>query len=276
MLRIRIGLILLAFSSSDVFSASIVEMRDQSGGKSQFYSDGSMGRLNPADGQSYILVDYSKNGVKFVVPQQKQIYDVSEQLALLDTSSAGAKSESLSLHDKGAGPTIAGYETTQYDLMLDEESCGTVFSSRKALEDSGLGQMFRVLRKIALQQVQALTAVKSQVPPCQLGKLNSMEQILSVGAPLRTQDENGNVESEVLKVEQNASLPADIFSVPAEYKVINALDESKKMKEKAESEIKEKIPALEKKLAELQKSGKMRPQELEKLKKMIEHYKQQK
>ena len=275
MLRNLTGLFMLSFLASNVFSATIVDMQDQNGGKSQFFSEGSMGRLNTADGQSFILVDYKNEDVKYVLPQQKQVIDMTKQLALVDSTSQGPRSGALTLENQGEGPTIAGYETTQYDLRLNDQDCGTVFTSKKALEDSGLEQLFNVMRKLALQQAQALAAVSSQLPPCQLGKLNSMEQVLAAGVPMRTQDETGRIESEVLKVERDASLPPDIFNFPAEYKVIDSLAEMKKAKQQAQAEMKKKLPELEKKLAELQKSGKMRPEELERMKKMIEHYKKQ-
>jgi hypothetical protein len=272
MLRGPVLLVLLTVFSSNVYSGTIIDFRDPSGKDGQFLTEGTMGRLNTKDGTTFIIFDYAKQSLKVVSTQHQQVIDMTDALG---PAGPAANKPALSFQADGDGPVVAGYTTTQFKLLVDGQSCGTVLGSTQAMEDAGLEQMFTLLRKVAEQSAGAIAAAQSGASPCQRGKTDMFSQLASIGAPLRTIDETGRIESEVTGIRNDVSLPPDTFVIPSEYKVLSAAEQMKKVSQQLSAQLQkmaENMPETEKKLAELQKNGKMSAETAAKLKQLMQQY----
>ncbi len=275
MLRGSAWLVLLTLFSINVYCGTIIDFRDPSGKDGQFLSDGKMGRLNTKDGTTFVIVDYAKQSMKVVSAQHRQVLDMTDAIASKGPAQPAADKPALSFETDGDGPVVAGYNTTQFKLLVNGQFCGTIFGSKQAMDDSGLDQMFTLLRKVAEQSAGAIAAAQSGANPCIRGKTDIFGQLSSIGAPLRTIDENGRIESEVTGIRKDVILPSDTFVIPSEYTVVSAAEQMKNVELQLRAELQkmaENMPETEKKLAELQKNGKMSPETVAKLKQLMKQY----
>jgi hypothetical protein len=67
-----------------------------------------------------------------------------------------------------------------------------------------------------------MSAFTTSSDPCQHADQKLGEKVQSVGAPMRVLDPAGALVSEITRIDRNASLPANAFAIPADYRVQNA------------------------------------------------------
>ncbi|MGH8547373.1 MAG: hypothetical protein ACRERU_01975 [Methylococcales bacterium] len=268
------GFVCFAFCASfsvTVYGGTLVDVRDRNGRDSQFLSEGKMGRLNMADGKTYIILDYVNQSIKGVMPESREVLDLSAAVPSLGLGGAPEKT-AMQVEAEGDGPEVAGYATQQYKLSVNGEFCGTVFGSREALEGTGLDQMFRALQKVAERTAKTIGSVQSGMSPCQRGKTNTFDHVTTIGAPLRSLDEKGRVDVEVTRIQTDVSLPPDTFAVPSEYKVMSVADKIKQQIHVQLQKLQENMPETERKIAALEKAGKITPESAEKLKRLLQQF----
>lgn len=273
MVRAFAWLVLISLLSGGVSAGVLVDFRDRSGKDSQFVSDGGFGRLNLPGDQGYIILDYAAQSMKAVVPARKQVLDMSGDMP----SFGGEAPEKtpVTVEPDGDGPEIAGYQTRRYKLLVNGKSCGTVFASQKALEDTGMDQMFRALQKIADQTAKTFAAVKAGMSECQKGMSNTFDHIETIGAPLRSVNNEGKVDVEVTDVKTDVELAADTFAVPSDYRVVSIAGQLKKAEKQLQAKLqtlKDNLPETVRQLEELQKAGKISAEKVEKLKRYLQNY----
>ena len=266
-------LTVLSLFSSTVFAGTIVDFRDQKGQDSQFLSEGKMGRLNMAGGKGYIILDYDQQSMKAVVPEHRKILDMNGDIPALSLGAQPLEKTPLTIEPDGDGPEIAGYETLKYKLSVNGEFCGTAFASREALEETGMDKMFKALQRMAEQTMKSVAAMQTAMSPCERGLSNTFEHIESIGAPLRSLDKTGKVEVEVTRIQTDVSLPDDTFVIPSDYAVVNVAEKMKKVESQLRTQLQklqQNMPETEKKIADLQKSGKLTPEAAAKLKQLLQ------
>lgn len=262
--------------SGTALGGTLVDFRDRSGADSQFLSDGKMGRLNLAAGKTYIILDFANQGMRGVLPERREVLDMSGEIPSLGFGGPAPSKTALTVEPEGEGPEVAGYETQQYKLSVNGEFCGTVFASTDAMQDTGLDQMFSALQRVAERTSKTMAGLQSAMTPCQRGKTNTFDHIARIGAPLRSLDEKGKVDVEVTRIQTDFDLPPDTFDIPSEYKVVTVADKMKEVQAQLRSQLQQlqsNMPETEKKLAELQKSGKLSAESVEKLKRFLKQYK---
>ncbi|MGR9107656.1 MAG: hypothetical protein ACU843_12065 [Gammaproteobacteria bacterium] len=272
MVRGFVCLIFLTLLSLSVQGGVIIDFRDKSGRDSQFLSDDQTGRLNLAGGQGYILLDYATQGMRAVIPERKQVIELSGELPSLGLGGTAPEKTPLTVDPEGEGPEILGYDTQRYRLSVNGEFCGTVFTSTKALADTGLDHMFRALQKLAERTMKSMGALQNQMSTCQRGLNNTIDHIPTIGAPLRSLDKNDKIDVEVTHIQTDATLAADTFSVPEDYAMVNFSEKMKQVESQLQTQLqklKNNLPETEKKLADLEKNGKISPQVAEKLRLLL-------
>ncbi|MCI0654820.1 MAG: CDK5RAP3 family protein [Methylococcaceae bacterium] len=278
MIRGIAGFTLFAWFSVTAFGGALVDFRDRSGQDSQFLSDGKMGRLNLAGGKTYIILDFAKQSMKGVLPEHKEVLDMGGGIPSSGLGGPAPEKSAMKVEPEGDGPEVAGYETQRYKLSVNGEFCGSVFASTEAMEDTGLDQMFRALQRVAERTVKSMPGVQSAMTPCQRGKTNTFDHIASIGAPLRSLDDKGEVDVEVTRIQTDFSLPPDTFAIPNDYKVVSVADKMKQVQAQLRSQLQKlqnNMPETERKLAELQKSGKLSRESVQKLKHLLKQYQSQ-
>lgn len=222
MIRGTARLTILFLFSFAAQAATIVDMRDRSGRDSQFFSDDQMARLNLTGRKTYVIMDYATQNVKVVMPNRREVLDLSGKIPSFVAGGSVADKTALRIEVEGDGPQIAGYATRQYKLSRSGESCGTLLASKQALEETGADKTFRMLQKVADKLADSIASLAYALSPCERAMANTLDQVASIGAPLRSVDRQGKVDLEITRVQTDVGLPSDIFSIPSDYKLVTA------------------------------------------------------
>ena len=237
---------------------------------SQFLTNGDMARINSRGRDDYKLVNFKTSTIYNVTPEDKQITNLSS----LIPSITGIKPPSVrsDIKPAGRGPVIAGYNTNKYRLSANGEYCGTLFASREALTGSAIENMFGTLKTMADSHLESLGGFAAIIPTCQLARVQLVEELQHIGAPMRVLDTEGNIESEITSIIKNASVDSHYYAFPANFrnvsmdeKIEQVLSSSTQTVQQPQSKVE-----LRRKIRELQRSGRMTPEKRDQLR----HYRE--
>ena len=238
--------------------------------RSQFLTDGKMARINSRGTDDYMLVNFNTSSIYSVRPEDKQITNLSSSISSI--SLLKAPSIRLDIKPAGPGPVIAGYNTTKYRLSANGDYCGTLFASKEALKGSAIENMFGTLKTMADNHLQSLGGFAVVIPTCQLARMRLAEKLQYIGAPMRVLDIEGNIDSEITMIVKNAGVDPQDYSFPSTYKKISmgekieqALSSSSQVERKPRNKTE-----LRQMMRELQRSGKLTPEEREQMKRYRE------
>ena len=265
----------LAFlaASSSASADTVIEFK-YSDTKSQFLTNGNMARINSRGTDEYKLVNFKTSMIYSVTPEDKQITNLSSSIPSIN----GFKPPSIRVDIKpaGPGPVIAGYSTKKYRLSANGEYCGTLFASRDALKGSAIENMFGTLKTMADNHLGSLGGFAALIPTCQLARIQLVEKLQHIGAPMRVLDTEGNIDTEITSVIKNAGVDPHNYSFPANYRTVS-MDEKidQVLSSSTQTEHKPKSKAeLRHMMRELQRSGKMTPEAREQMKRYREMMRQ--
>lgn len=210
---------ILTVTAGTLQAAALVEMKTQEG-MTRIYSEGTQARMDVGNG-SYMLIDSKASTLFVIMPDKQRAMDMSH---LLNNPPARTREDitDLNLEKQGNGPRVAGYSTERYRYTAGGKSCGDLLSSREALDDSGLQQAFDTLQRLSAHADAIMQQFARRDDPCQQVGNSFATRIREVGIPMRVTLADGTLLSEIVRLETNASLPANAFDVPAGYTRINA------------------------------------------------------
>jgi len=262
-----VALVSLALCSPALADVTLV-VKDDRGQTSTINSNGKKARIESAQTPGYAIVDYGKGELLAVDPQRQQIIRMS---LASDAAATGEATLDVNLKRKGDGPKIAGYPTRKFKITANGESCGTVFASKKLLENRNIKVMFESMR--ALQKmVGGMTArFSGSMPVCQRANLTLAAAMGSRGAPMKVVDAGGKLISKVVSVDTKSKLPGGHYQVPAGMKIVSM----EQMMNQATQQM-QGMPDMNQLLQE--SGGQMTPeikQQMEKLQQMMEQMQQQ-
>ena len=238
--------------------------------RSQFLTDGKMARINSRGTDDYMLVNFNTSSIYSVAPEDKQITNLSSSISSI--SLLKAPSIRLDIKPAGPGPVIAGYNTTKYRLSANGDYCGTLFASKEALKGSAIENMFGTLKTMADNHLESLGGFAIVIPTCQLARMRLVEKLQYIGAPMRVLDIEGNIDSEITMINKNAGVAPHDYSLPTNYKKVSMyerIDQILSSSTKTEHKPRTKTE-LRLKMRELQRKGKLTPEERE----QIKHYRE--
>lgn len=205
------------FTIPAVQAATLLEIK--SGGEvTRVYQEGSKSRMEMPGDKGYMVIDSAAMSAQMVVPQERMVMDMTDSLRNAPDTATDA---SARLSKEGNGPRIAGYRTTRYRYSAGDRNCGTLFTSREAMQDTGLDKMLGIMNRMSAQARAMMSALRQKTDPCQDYSSNLGEQMKKIGAPLRVLDAKGGVVSEVLRIDKKARLPENAFAIPSDYQVRN-------------------------------------------------------
>lgn len=208
------ALALVAFNSQ---AATLVEVKS-SQGQSKVWREGSLSRMDTGDG-GYMVVDSKAETMLVVMPKERRVMDMSDLLK--SSGSAGGNGINVTFSKQGGGPDIAGYATTHYSYSANGKACGSVLASPQAMKDSGLQDALDMMQRMATRADALMSAFNSQTDPCQRAGAQLSEHAGKIGAPMRITAPGGQLVSEIVRIDKNASLPAGAFAIPEGYQVFN-------------------------------------------------------
>ena len=256
-LLIALGMSLFA---ANVSAVTLMEMRGKSG-DSKLYLDGDQARLDVPGGRGYMVINSAKNKLYFVMTDRKVVLDMSDQLTA-ENKRQPAAAVPVKMIDSGPGDKIAGYDTVQYNIAVGDIECGGLLASKSALSDSKMVKVFTMLRLMEQKMRGFSAAFQADKDPCEDANSKILSSIESTGLPMRITNQTGTVTSEVISIKDGAKLPDNAFMLPKEYTVMSMAD----MQRQVQQQMRQHQPQVDKMMKELEKSGKMSSQQLDKLK----------
>ncbi|MGD8934110.1 MAG: hypothetical protein PVF35_04980 [Gammaproteobacteria bacterium] len=233
--------------------------------KSQFLTNGKMARINTRGKDDYMLVDFDKNTIYAVSPDNRQIINISNSIPSI--SGLEPPTLRLSITPEGNGPKIAGYSTTRYRFSANGEYCGSIFASRDALKGTAIENMFNTMKKMADNHKQSLGGFAAAIPVCQLARIDLAEKLPEIGAPMRTIDKDGEIDTEVTMILKNADVETHYYAFPADYKMV-AMGEQTGNAQKAESQTdnqRRNMPEMQRLMEDMRRSGRVPPETMEQM-----------
>ncbi len=201
-------------------AATLIEVKG--GGEiTKIYQEGSMSRLEMPGDRGYMVIDSAKQTMHMVMPAQRMVMDMSDTLKNAPGDGAGSGIR-IELSKQGSGPRVAGYKTTRYDYTANSRNCGTLFTSADAMNNAGMSEVFEMMGRLSTQADAMMSAFNQNAGPCERSNPQLTQRLKDIGAPMRVLDAEGAVISEVLRIDRKARLPANAFTIPADYRVHNS------------------------------------------------------
>lgn len=279
LLNKTLPLIFCLFGNTAI-AATLIEVTSKDGGHTQIMMDGNKSRIDMGEGQGYMLIDYKKQTMLAVVPEKKQILDMSGDMPSMGGRPAPKlKTELVS---NGSGPTIAGYSTKKFTLKAEGKVCGTLFGSKAAMETTGIAKLFKSMKAMAEKQRAAMGGYASMIDVCTRANMDFASQGLKVGVPMRMLDASGKITSEIKSIKTNANLPANAFALPRGYETISMADQMNRAKQSMGQGMSQnmnqgqrQVPDMQQMMKQMQQSGRMSPEAMEQMKRYQEMMQQQ-
>ena len=272
--RFVLALISLSIAGSALADVQF-EIADFSGRTSIVSSDGDKTRIDNAGMPGYAIVDRGSGEFMMVDTQRKEVMVTTLGR---DGVVVGGEAISVSLKDKGGGQKIAGFETRKFRFIANGERCGTIYGSRKLMDNNRVRAMLDAMR--GMQNIsRSMTAGLSGILPlCQRAQMHLSGVMDSAGVPMRVLDASGKTLSEIVSVDTDKNLPADFYELPAG---MTRIDMDAKMKQAAEQM--QNMPDMSQMMEQMQQGGaEMTPemqqqmqQQMEQMQKMLEQMQQQ-
>lgn len=241
------ALLLLACQAQ---AATLIEVKTAEG-QTRIFRDGTRSRMDTSDG-GYMLVDSKAQTMFVVMPKERQVMDMSQ---MLKTPAGNSSTNPLDMQFKkqGGGPRVAGYTTVNYQYSANGKICGNVLVSKQAHADAGLQETFETMERMAGRADALMQAFNSNLDPCQRADNRFSEHARNIGIPMRITSGNGRLVSEIVRIEKNAKLPPDAFTIPAGYQVQNV------------GQMMQQMPNMQDIMQQLQEPGRKSPEVLRQL-----------
>jgi len=208
---------LLSYSTLG-FAATEVESMDMEGTTHKMWVQEKLMRVNTNNESNYMLFNAADGKMYSVNPDKKQVIDLSSLFAKESPGTVTEK-QTAKFIKVGKGPAIAGYATEEYQFIANGQTCAKEFLSVEALLKFRSLDIFEALSKF-VSSVRMNNAM-GKTSPCDSTQISFDKTYPQLGIPLRIIDRNGSLESEIVRIADNVSVPADWFDVPAGYEVVN-------------------------------------------------------
>ena len=105
--------------------------------------------------------------------------------------------------------------------MVDLARGQIMQSSSKLLDNTGIRSMFEAMRTMQHRSRRMMGGLGGLMSPCQQAGLQLTEVIDTIGAPMKMQDDQGQLISEVLAVDTDRKLPTGYYRVPDNLAVVD-------------------------------------------------------
>jgi hypothetical protein len=221
-LKITLPLIICLLGNSAV-AGTLIEVVGKNGSQTQVMMDGKKSRIDMGREQGYVLIDYDRQTMLAVIPEQKQILDMSGDMPSL--SGRSVPRVRTELIPGGRGPAIAGYSTEMFKLKANGKACGTLFGSKAAMETAGIANLFNSMKAMVEKQRAAMGSYAAMMDDCTRANMDFASYASKMGVPMRMLDNRGNVVSEIKSINTNVALPANAFTLPKGYKTVTMAEQ---------------------------------------------------
>jgi len=233
---------------------------------STILSEGDKTRMSSSS-SDYLVIDNSSKTIKAVNDAQRKVVVIDmNSLSVSDVAPVRVE-----FRNYGKGPSIAGFDTTRYEYMVDGRSCGFVYGSRSAMQADGIETMFMAMNTMIDSQRAMMGRFASLLDECKQADISLNEHVERIGLPMRT-ERKGTIKSEVKSIRLNVPVPPDSFIVPDNYVAVGAIDEMKaveKQRHDARRAPADQMPAhMQDIMKQMRESGRYTPEQIERMQRM--------
>ncbi len=246
-----------------------IKVMDKDGESSTITSNGNLARLDDSSEPGYVLIDTRQQQLKMVDPQRRQVM-VMDLKNVKKTIQPVTNQVKVSLNKIGNGPKIAGYSTDKYTLTANGKLCNTIFSSRAAINIKGIAELFDAMDTMEQQSINMMGGFRSMMDECDEANMQSTKLFKTAGAPLRTLDADGQLESEVESINNNAKINKTYYQIPTGYQQVSMQQQMNQ----ARQQMQQNMPDMNQIMQQMQQGG-MSPEAMEQMKKMQQMLNQQ-
>ena len=225
-LTLLYSILVTCLIANTVNAAVLIQARDANNHTTSIFIEGNKARIEMPNREGYVVMDVASKTMKAVIHKYRSIIDISD---FLKNNANSQPTKYIDTYTKtmGLGPTIVGYETEQYGLYANDNYCGSLYVSVEAMRDIGIKKFARVfidMQKNMQEKISQLTGGKNIMTedPCTVAKAKANLKLRDLGLPLKSIDQNKQLESVIVNVNKKARLPANAFLIPADYNVTNA------------------------------------------------------
>ena len=244
------------FLVSPLLAATMVEIKSDNT-ISRIYSDGEKARMEMDAGEGYTIIDPASSTAYTVMDAEKQVIKMTLTNDGVDTTDQ----VKVKVKKVGKGPKIIGYKTEKYDFFVNDQFCGSIFSSKKALKDAQIEPLYTFIQGMTAKMQEFSKQFNMNSDPCMQGGIALTEKVMTLGLSLKSVEKDGSISSEIVKIDKRAKLPANAFTVPQDYQVQDMDQMQKSMKQ----ELDKQGINMDEIMKQLQESGNMPPEMLEQM-----------
>lgn len=256
---ITLTTLIFFFLSSPLFGATMVEIKSENS-LSRLYSNGKKARIETNEAGAYTIIDPAAGVAYAVMESDKQIMKIS----LSKTSKSSGTQASVQVKEVGNGPRVIGYKTKKYDYYVNGTSCGSIFTSKKALKDTDLEPIYTFIESMSAKLESLSNQFNTNTNPCTKGSVGLSEKMRKTGLAMKTVARDGSISSEIVAIDKHAKLPPNAFTVPQGY----AVRDMDQMQQSMQQELDKQSVNMDEMMRQIQDSGQVSPEMLEKMKQM--------
>lgn len=239
MMKLSLLFLTLLFSFSQIQAATVIKWRNKQKGTQEVVINAHYARLQHGNSKDFTLLDRKKN-ILYRVDEQRQLIvetDVKTKLAEAKQNYSQLQKVDAYLKPTKNKLTIATQASQAYNMSVDTFNCSEEFFSQEALSIEYMPVFVELLTVInAVQHIQMLAIPFIHLHPCQLAYMHLQEKFKTLGIPMKTVLNNGQVHHELLSIKTKRIVPPQFFKLP-KYKKITDQD----MKKLLEKELSQRI-----------------------------------
>lgn len=186
-------------------------------------SDGA--RIERGDSPVQVLIDYKAQSIHAVDTSRRYAMDMSSPAPARhehgDFDFASVPPPAVRMERMGAGPTIAGYETVHYRVLVEGRRCFDEYLAPAALDDDGIRQFIKVMAA-GTNDAEHRVLVQLTDPERLCDAVTDLidDHYPRLGIPLRTLDARGHEVHRVTRIDTTASHDAAMFRIPDGYEIL--------------------------------------------------------
>ena len=161
----------------------------------------------------YVIADYKKAEASIISKTTKQ----AQLLSIRKEDNSYGKNSNVVAIEKGKGPRIDDYKTTEYELQINNRYCATVYTSTK------LGKYKRVKKLIEFlsaspQIAPVLLPSLSAGFNCSIYFWHSKDSFKKIGMPLKL-SYSDQVFFEATKIKTKKKVKSSYYKIPKNYQI---------------------------------------------------------
>lgn len=253
--------------SASVPAATVLESKNPMGQTQKMMLDGKRARMEGGAPGSYMLMLLDKEKMYAVNEGQKQIMDMSKP-AEPPTGPPGmpemqgmpgmpgmpkqgeARKVDAKLVKKGAGPEIAGYPTTHYQVTANGNVCSNEYISAKVLELPDVKNFVEASQKMKSQEKKGPIPFM-RMDPCMQASMELADEMEGLGMSMRSVGKDGKARHEVASIKTGVDVPAGTFDLPEGYNMTTPQEMMQKAMQQMQERMKNMTPEQRKQMEQM-------------------------